>query len=199
MDSTLNFQKQLALKINNDHVLLASERRANRGKNLSLYKTSSNQNSLAQQFLFRKKMQTTTSTRFLCVLLVATWSVVVMMMTNILNENSFVNGDLPVHCLYNTTLGVWEFSLTAQNMNANDVMAQCDLRAKINPVSTMLISLQMPDVAIDQKGNRGFWTLVYDQGFEVVIGENKYWAFFNFTTSGKGEFVNYFVEYCSPP
>nr|CAG4712923.1 unnamed protein product [Naegleria fowleri] len=70
-------------------------------------------------------------------------------------------------------------------MNANDVMAQCDLRAKINPVSTMLISLQMPDVAIDQKGNRGFWTLVYDQGFEVVIGENKYWAFFNFTTSGK--------------
>ena len=67
-----------------------------------------------------------------------------------------------VHSLYNTTLGVWEFSLTSQNMNSADVIRNCDIRANINPVSKMMINLQMPDVAIDQNGNRGFFTLVYD-------------------------------------
>lgn len=63
-------------------------------------------------------------------------------------------------------------------------------------MNTLLVRLEMPDVVIDQFGNKGFWTLVYDQGFEVVVNGNKYWAFFNYTTAGKGKCIN-FINFSS--
>ena len=123
----------------------------------------------------RKKMKLLNKFALVAVMLLAT-----LMM---------VKADLPVHCLYNSTApGVWEFQLTDQNMSGDDVAAKCDIRAPIQPTRSMKVYLQMPDVAIDEKGNKGFFTLVYDQGFEVVVGGNKYWAFFNYTTAGKGMF-----------
>ncbi|GIY48325.1 hypothetical protein CDAR_37451 [Caerostris darwini] len=42
---------------------------------------------------------------------------------------------------------------------------------------TLKITLRFPNVAFDEFGNKGFWTIVYNQGFEVVINYRKYFAF----------------------
>ena len=37
------------------------------------------------------------------------------------------------------------------------------------PVNKVRVELKYPNVAVDQFGNQGTWTMVYNQGFEVVL------------------------------
>lgn len=71
-----------------------------------------------------------------------------------------VHADLPVHCLYKTTKGEWTLELTSQD-NDKTIVKKCDIRSDITRVKTLKITLQVPDVAVDQDGNKGFWTLIY--------------------------------------
>ena len=37
-----------------------------------------------------------------------------------------------------------------------------------------------PNVAVDEYGNKGRWTLIYNQGFEITVNERVYFAFSHF-------------------
>jgi len=84
---------------------------------------------------------------------------------------SFVLADIPVHCVHESLLGTWTFSLGNNN---NNKYINC---SKFTTASTYTVTLKDPDVATDEAGNTGFWTVIYDQGFEIQIDNKKYFAF----------------------
>ncbi|KAL5014137.1 hypothetical protein ScPMuIL_008407 [Solemya velum] len=85
-----------------------------------------------------------------------------------------VSGDTPANCSYEQILGTWEFKL---GPGGNNNTLNC---TDYDVLKTYTVSLYFPDIAFDQDGNKGFWTLIYNQGFEVVIMGRKYFAFFLF-------------------
>lgn len=42
-----------------------------------------------------------------------------------------------------------------------------------------------PDIAVDEHGNKGRWTLIYNQGFEVTVNYRKFFAFSAFKQKDK--------------
>ena len=52
------------------------------------------------------------------------------------------------------------------------------------------LKLIFPNIVIDDFGNKGFWTIVYNQGFEVAINYRKYFAFSMYENLN-GSTVNY--------
>eukprot|EP00947_MAST-08B_sp_MAST-8B-sp1_P006351 g6351.t1 len=45
---------------------------------------------------------------------------------------------------------------------------------------TYTVTLSEPNVATDAAGNKGTWTMIYDEGFEVVINNQKFFTFFRY-------------------
>ncbi|CAG2181141.1 unnamed protein product, partial [Oppiella nova] len=90
-----------------------------------------------------------------------------------------VSADTPANCSYEEIRGVWEFSESVRTANRSE---KCDLTVKL--VDKIRIELQYPNTAVDHLGNRGTWTLIYNQGFEVIINDRKYFAFSDYKQVG---------------
>ena len=55
-----------------------------------------------------------------------------------------------------------------------------------------MVHLDFPNVATDDQGNVGFWTIIYNQGFEVVLNHRKYFAFSLYQQQG-----DQVISYCN--
>ena len=63
---------------------------------------------------------------------------------------------------------------------------------KFDPVHEVTVHLASPDVAtLPESTEKGFWTMIYNQGFEVVVGGRKYFAFSNYTGLSKTKGVSH--------
>ncbi|XP_077983802.1 dipeptidyl peptidase 1-like isoform X2 [Glandiceps talaboti] len=92
-----------------------------------------------------------------------------------------VLADTPGNCTYDDVAGYWQFSL---GESGYDNSLNCTGFA--GPiVKSVSFELLFPDVVFDNYGNQGFWTMVYNQGFEVVINGKKYFAFSKYKVDGK--------------
>ena len=109
------------------------------------------------------------------------------------------SADLPVHCLHQQILGRWVFHVgAAQDLlhpglgppsacghhlpgTKEDVMVEPS--SALKATEAYEITLTDPDVVTDNAGRRGFWTMVYDEGYEVQIGGRSFFAFSRFHPS----------------
>lgn len=93
--------------------------------------------------------------------------------------------DTPANCTYEDVLGDWLFQVGPAGQT-NQVNCSANWPVVVN----RQITLKYPDIAVDQDGLRGFWTLIYNQGFEVVIGNVKYFAFSYYSLLPNGTVVS---------
>ncbi|XP_042905828.1 dipeptidyl peptidase 1 [Parasteatoda tepidariorum] len=96
---------------------------------------------------------------------------------------SYVNCDTPANCTYEDIRGKWIFLEGKRESNSS---IDCSANGTFEVEHTLHINLLFPNVAVDSFGNKGFWTIVYNQGFEVVINYRKYFAFSSYKSLPNG-------------
>jgi len=125
------------------------------------------------------------------------------------------SADLPIHCLNAQVAGDWVFTLDAggNKPNGHDLrpvscgfpqpdrnMDHFTRKPTIVPHSKIKVSLQEPNIAVDEKGNKGTWTMIYDEGFEVRVGGQVFFAFHHYTpkkgTPLTSDKVAHYISHC---
>lgn len=108
-----------------------------------------------------------------------------------------VYGDIPVHCLRHQIVGEWEFSLGAPSSERTSCGHQRPDVEEKEPKgidkssSVMRINLLDPSRAETAKDKNGFFTMIYDEAFEVNVEGLRLFAFSRFDLSyEKGEKKN---------
>lgn len=89
--------------------------------------------------------------------------------------------DTPANCTFEDIRGYWLFE---ESEPINDRNEDCD-RVTSYP-RQVYIHLDYPNNATDKFGNRGKWTIIYNQGFEVIINYRRYFAFSQYHRDGNG-------------
>jgi len=92
----------------------------------------------------------------------------------VLGLASLVSADTPANCRYEDIRGTWTFTETSRD---GDNTLACEGDDIDEVVYTKTITLDFPNTAVDELGNLGTWTIIYNQGFEVNIDERSYFAF----------------------
>ncbi|KAL4217888.1 hypothetical protein ACF0H5_022627 [Mactra antiquata] len=91
-----------------------------------------------------------------------------------------VKCDTPANCTYEDIKGTWIFSITQIN---GDNEINCTTETEY--VTKYKVTLDFPNFAVDEYGNHGHWTMIYNQGFEIQINNKKFFAFSYYKKEGR--------------
>lgn len=94
--------------------------------------------------------------------------------------------DIPVNCTYDDVAGKW---FLYEGPRQYDSSVNCTDFG--SPETRMRVDLRYPDVVIDEFGNRGHWTMIYNEGFEITINQRTFFAYFYYTQE-----YNNVTSYC---
>ena len=75
-----------------------------------------------------------------------------------------VFGDMPTNCTYDETIGDWTFYLGKDGQTN-----QVDCNDIVEPIKTLRVKLLFPNHVVDEYGNEGTWTMIYNQGLVVFL------------------------------
>ncbi|XP_047372792.1 dipeptidyl peptidase 1 isoform X1 [Sciurus carolinensis] len=97
-----------------------------------------------------------------------------------------VRCDTPANCTYPDLLGTWVFQV-------GPVGSHRDINCSVmeTPEKKVVVHLKKLDTAYDDFGNSGHFTIIYNQGFEIVLNDYKWFAFFKYETKGSRA-----ISYC---
>ncbi|XP_059042953.1 dipeptidyl peptidase 1 isoform X1 [Mustela lutreola] len=89
------------------------------------------------------------------------------------------HGDTPANCTYPELLGTWVFQVGPVGSQRN---VNCLLMGQ--PEKKVVVHLEKLDTVRDDLGNTGHFTIIYNQGFEIVLNDYKWFAFFKYKEEG---------------
>lgn len=113
----------------------------------------------------------------------------------LLSFTLIAQADLPVHCLKHQIVGLWSVELTEPVVTDDPNVASCGHKRPDDPASsylsgvdafnpvttTIMLQLNNDSTAIkihDGQSTTGNWTLIYDQGFDIVFDDERFTNFF---------------------
>jgi cathepsin C len=123
-----------------------------------------------------------------------------------------VKADLPVHCLHKHIKGSWTFHLGPNNEDKHKIkcskgVVSSDFASKANNFALgspnfsvqkqIKMELSHPNIAkttIAGKEHTGTWTMIYDEGFEVLIAGAKFFAFSKYDSTNAEHDVSHCGE-----
>merc|ERR1712166_30426 len=97
---------------------------------------------------------------------------------------TIAKSDTPADCHYEVIKGKWTFHYTDSGLVPEPKgMCHEGLDYK-NEVTFELSNINMV-TRLDERASTGWFTLIYNQGFEVIIDERKWFAFFDYSDCSK--------------
>ncbi|KAL1774587.1 dipeptidyl peptidase 1 [Sigmodon hispidus] len=92
-----------------------------------------------------------------------------------------VRSDTPANCTYPDLLGTWVFQVGPRRPRSD---INCSVMETTKENVEVVVHLKKLDTAYDEFGNSGHFTLIYNQGFEIVLNDYKWFAFFKYEVKG---------------
>ena len=99
--------------------------------------------------------------------------------------------DIPVHCVMHEIVGVWQIELTEPQKGADKHFASCGHGEPDNPLTswnvgsdnfsvfeTFTLQLNSDNTVLLDDELAGTWTMIYDEGMEIVLQDQRLTAFF---------------------
>ena len=110
--------------------------------------------------------------------------------------------DLPIHCLKHQVAGDWKLEIDTPVQNSkqmscghetpdNPAKSYLSLRKEFQPTTEFLVSLDGESQALMNPGANGQWTMIYDEGFDINVGEHRFTAFFEYYPNEQGRVMSY--------
>ncbi|XP_069327047.1 dipeptidyl peptidase 1 isoform X1 [Eulemur rufifrons] len=90
-----------------------------------------------------------------------------------------VRCDTPANCTYPALLGTWVFQVGPSGSQRDTNCSVMGPQEK-----KVVVHLRKLDTAYDDMGNSGHFTIIYNQGFEIVLNDYKWFAFFKYKEEG---------------
>jgi len=108
-------------------------------------------------------------------------------------QSQRVLSDLPVHCLRHQLVGEWDFQLSGLQPERTSCGHQRPDVENVQPgklaehMEVKRIALLDPSLAKTSKDPAGYFTLIYDEGFEVQVENLTFFAFSRFDFTGENK------------